>query len=328
MTDPRVPLVPTVQSFTPVDQAAPHYVSQPAVPAQRPHSKWIGRFGGWIILGTMLFFWLLNILYDQFVVHHLALSPNSLVLGGFGMTSALVYTLAYRLRPADGITPMRLLLAFLLGGLFATELAIFIEVGVSSLPVGSADNQDVLVHALAGVIEELCKIIAVVIAARGLTVRNARTGLFMGGAVGLGFAAFEDMKYAAASLTGLVPGQSGLASVLEVTLGRDILGPLEHPILTAFVASALFAAARNGRFRITPAVIGVYLIMAALHGLIDTLPILIGNVAGNSPFASAVGASSGIVIAVGLGVAWLIYTRRLRRRTADDGLQQPPVALA
>jgi RsiW-degrading membrane proteinase PrsW (M82 family)/ribosomal protein S18 acetylase RimI-like enzyme len=292
----------------------------------RPPKKWLGRFGGWIILGVMLGFWLINILFDQIVDHHVALSPNSLVLGGFGMTSALVYTMAYRLRAQDGITPLRLVLAFLAGGLLSTELAIFIEYFVGILPVGSPSAQSLLVRSLAGVIEEGCKLLVVVIAARGLAVRTARTGLFMGGAVGLGFAAYEDMRYAAASLLDLAPGHSALTAVLSVTLGRDLIGPLEHPILSALIASALFAATRDGRFRITPAFVGVFLVLAAVHGLIDAVPLLITDALG--PVAGDwLGLLVGVMLAIGLGIAWLIYTRRVRRKELADGLQQPVAVL-
>jgi hypothetical protein len=98
----------------------------PAQPARAPR-KWLGPRGGWFVFLAFTFFWFCNVLFDALIVGRVSLSTNSLVLGGFGMTGALIYTLAYRLRPAEGISVVRLLLAFLLGGLASTQLAILIE---------------------------------------------------------------------------------------------------------------------------------------------------------------------------------------------------------
>jgi RsiW-degrading membrane proteinase PrsW (M82 family) len=299
--------------------AYPPFPPPPLAVAAKPPRKWLGPKGGWLVFLGMTVFWLFNVLYDQFALHHVALSPNSLILGGFGMTGALIYTLAYRLRPADGITVVRLLLAFLLGGLFATELAVMIEAPLVTFVFSSNPHGTLIAESLAGVIEELCKILAVVIAARGLAIKTARNGLFLGGAVGLGFAAFEDMKYAAASITDPLFGHNGLGSLIGVTFGRDLFGPFEHPVLTALFAAGLFAATRNGRYRITIGVVGVYLGVAATHGLIDSLPALVALVTGGGTGVSGQlpGALSSIAVIIGIDIVWLVYSRRLRRRTFE-----------
>jgi RsiW-degrading membrane proteinase PrsW (M82 family) len=320
MTDPSMP--------------PPPLLYPPSPPPPRPQlsrlpRKWLGPKGGWLIFLGMTLFWLFNVLFDQFVLHHLALTPNSLVLGAFGMTGALVYTLAYRLRPADGISIVRLLLAFLLGGLFATELAIVIEGPLLSFALASNPHGTLVVESLAGVIEELCKIVAVVIVARGMATKTARNGLFLGGAVGLGFAAFEDMRYAASSLVDPVFGHNGLGSAIGVTFGRDLFGPFEHPVLTALFATALFAATRNGRYRITLPVVGAYLGVAAAHGLIDTLPGLLALSSGSTTAkAQAPGALLSIVVILGVDIVWLVYSRRLKRRMLLEELAatEPPAA--
>jgi RsiW-degrading membrane proteinase PrsW (M82 family) len=300
-------------------------MSEPApLAAQR---KWLGPKGGWIILGGMLLVWLAHLLFDQLVLGNLELTPNTLVLGGFAMTSAFIYTMAYRLRPDDGVTPLRLLLTFLVGGLVATELAFILEDVVIHLPVGSRANQEILTTSLAGIVEEACKLLVVIVAARGLKVRTARSGLFMGGAVGFGFAAFEDMRYAFESITG-VPDHGRLLAVIQTTVGRDVIGPLEHPIMSALLAAALFAATRNGRFRITPIVIGVYLVISAVHGLIDTVPALINQSFarnGVPAIAFVLGFAAQVVFAIGLGVAWLIYTRHLKALSRSAEGTDPPV---
>lgn len=294
----------------------------PAVAAPAPR-KWLGPRGGWWIFLGMTAFWLFNVLFDQFVDHNVGLSPNSLVLGGFGMTAALTYTLAYRLKPSDGISVVRLILAFLFGGLLATELAVIVEAPLFDVVLHSNPNAELISRSLAGVIEEACKILAVLIAARGLTTRTARSGLFLGGAVGLGFAAFEDMKYAAAALSDTLIGHSPLLSIITTTFGRDLIGPLEHPIMTALLASVLFAATRNGRFRITWRVVVAYLAISIVHGLIDTLPVLLVPVVRSASIANGLGVLLDILIAIALGIVWLVYTRRLNRQLFAG--QTPPV---
>jgi RsiW-degrading membrane proteinase PrsW (M82 family) len=301
MTDLSAPTPPT---YPPPSPAV-------AVPAPR---KWLGPRGGWWIFLGMTVFWLFNVLFDQIVDHNVGLSPNSLVLGGFGMTAALTYTLAYRLKPSDGISVVRLILAFLFGGLLATELAVIIEAPLVDVVLRSNPNAELISRSLAGVIEEACKILAVIIAARGLTTRTARSGLFLGGAVGLGFAAFEDMKYAAAALSDTLIGHSPLLSIITTTFGRDLIGPLEHPIMTALLASVLFAATRNGRFRITWRVVVAYLAISIVHGLIDTLPVLLLPVVRSASIANGLGVLLDILIAIALGIVWLVYTRRLNRQ--------------
>jgi RsiW-degrading membrane proteinase PrsW (M82 family) len=288
--------------------------------------KWLGRFGGWIIFGVFTGFWLLNLLFNWFTTHEVALSPNTLAFGGFGMTAALLYVFAYRLRPQDQLTPLRLVLAFLLGGLFTTELAFFVELFVSYIPIGSVSHSGLLVRALAGVIEESLKLAAVVIAARGLAVRNARNGLLLGGAVGLGFAAFEDMRYATATLGAPLFAHSQLASVIGVTLGRDLLGPLEHPIFTALIAAALFSASDNGRFRITGRVVAVFVGVAAAHGLIDSSPAILGFWI-PSNVATGLGALVDLIVIIAAGIVWLRYSRRVRDQTLHAEAA-PPESLA
>lgn len=307
----------TIQS--PPPPVYPPYPPPPIATRPKLPRKWLGPKGGWLVFLGLTAFWLFNVLYDQIALHHVALSPNSLILGGFGMTGALVYTLAYRLRPADGISVVRLLLAFVVGGLLSTELAIMIEGPLLQFALAANPHETLIIESLAGVIEELCKIVAVIVVARGLTIKTARNGLFLGGSVGLGFAAFEDMRYAAASLLDLPIPHNPLASVISITFGRDLLGPFEHPVLTALVASALFAATRNGRYRITPRVAGVYLGVAAVHGLIDALPglLALGNSHSTRTIAELPGQGLSLLAILGIDIVWLVYARRVRREAVD-----------
>ena len=96
-------------------------------PPPKPRRRWLGAKGGWLIFLVFTIFWAWNMLNNLLVVHNFALSPNSMVFGAFGMTAAVAYTLAYRLLPEDGISIVRLGLAFVLCGLLSTQLATMIE---------------------------------------------------------------------------------------------------------------------------------------------------------------------------------------------------------
>jgi RsiW-degrading membrane proteinase PrsW (M82 family) len=239
------------------------------------------------------------------------------------MAAAFLYTMAYRLRSTDGVTPLRLILAFLFGGLFATELAFWPELGLSFVHLSIGGDPTIVLTSLVGFIEEGCKLLAVVIASRGLRVRNARTGLFMGGAVGFGFAAFEDMRYAWETVASDPRAHDQFWNVIEITLSRNVIGVFEHPILSAMIAAAVFAAANNGRFRTTPRVVGVFVIFAVVHSLIDTVPFYVGNAVGFGVGGDILVQLPDIVIALGLGVVWLVYSRRVKRRMLETGLEPP-----
>jgi RsiW-degrading membrane proteinase PrsW (M82 family) len=305
---------------TPPPPAYPPYPPYPPPPlvaaVPKLPRKWLGPKGGWLIFLVLTAFWGANLIFNAVILHTSGVSPNTMVLGGLGMTAGLLYTLAYRIRPHDGISPLRLVLAFVFGGLLATELAAWIELLVEVAPVGSLTAKDILVRSLAGVIEEACKLLAVVVFARGLTKRTAITGLFLGGAVGLGFAAFEDMKYAVTFFDHPQPGFSPIGSLLTITLGRDAIGPFEHPVFTALIAAALFAATRGGRFRLTPRVVVVYLLVALAHALVDApysifLAVLHSRT-GSAALAFLVAAGA----VVTADIFWLRHARRLRRE--DD----------
>jgi RsiW-degrading membrane proteinase PrsW (M82 family) len=291
----------------------PPFPPPPLAVVSKPPRKWLGPAGGWIVFLVLTGFWGANLLFNGLVIHHAGFSPNTMILGGLGMTGGVLYTMAYRLRPQDEITPLRLILVFVLGGLLATELAVFLEAIVDLVPPIPVAARSLLVRSLAGIIEEACKLLVVVLFARGLTQRTPRAGLFLGGAVGLGFAAFEDMKYALAIFNQPIYPHNPVGSLVVVTLGRDAIGPFEHPIFSALLAAALFSATRAGRFRITPMVVGVYLLVSAGHGLIDSAGTLLFDVLHNRAAASALDFLVSILVALTGSIIWFRYSRRLKR---------------
>ena len=148
-----------------------------------------------------------------------------------------------------------------------------------------------------------------------LPLKNARIGLFVGGAVGLGFSVVENLGYLQQAFAlGQEQGQ-GFATFALTTLGREVTGPFLHPVFSALLGAAVFGAARGGRFRITFGVVLAYLGVAAAHGLFDALQW--------TASARALGPASGILVvllslvfAAASGLTWLYVVRRVRSREA------------
>ena len=202
--------------------------------------------------------------------HNQIIVPETLLLGGFVVPTALLFWILGELGgdrggrraavPATELDPIRVLTAFALGG------------GLGLL--GSALIEDFWTAAWprvfffdVAVTEEVVKLAAVWLLALPLAVYLRRDGMLLGGAVGLGFSAFESTGYA---FNALVGGRHIGADVLAVQAVRGLLTPVGHALWTALLAGALFAAARNGRrLRLTWSVVGWLALVCGLHALWD-----------------------------------------------------------
>src|ERR1700735_3087614 len=85
--------------------------------------KWLGRKGGLLIVALGAVLWFGNVLFEVAVFHVNEAPTGSLIIGAFTVASAFIYTMAYRLQPADGLSVTRLLLAFLVGGILSITIA-------------------------------------------------------------------------------------------------------------------------------------------------------------------------------------------------------------
>jgi RsiW-degrading membrane proteinase PrsW (M82 family) len=109
-------------------------------------------------------------------------------------------------------------------------------------------------------------------------------GIIVGAAVGMGFAALEDMAYGADSF--VHHPHAGFAVVWL----RIATGAFGHGTWTGIIGGAIWRAKRDGPPRISIAVIGAFLIAAILHGAWDWQPF---------PEQYAV-ADLGVMLAVGI----------------------------
>jgi RsiW-degrading membrane proteinase PrsW (M82 family) len=269
-----------------------HEYAQPyAVERARP--KRPGVIGGLLIFVSVFALWVYSACAELFWLRQHGTRIVIVTLASAPTAAALLYVMCRRLRPMDKITPQFLLLVAILGGFTALIIPALIE------PAWERVSIDIL-HApllpalLAGPLEEACKLAVVVVVARWVTVRNARTGLFIGGAVGFGYSIFENIDWAlnaAGSGVGLSPsGHFGF--MIHEVIVREATGAFGHPIWTALAAAALFAAARGGRLRISRSVVLAFAGVTIAHVLWDAIPTVI---------AGSLGGSAGAAVAIDFG---------------------------
>jgi protease PrsW len=160
-----------------------------------------------------------------------------------------------------------LLYAFLYGGAVGILIGGFVDAEVGRHVSRSTSLLS------AGLVEEAAKAIALLVVAWRLPARSMRAGIYLGAAVGAGFATLETTFYAMdgllSSASNRVSTDAGgvLVQLVVTEVFRALLSPFLHITWTAILGGVIFAASRGTAFQITPAVVGTYLMVAALHGL-------------------------------------------------------------
>jgi RsiW-degrading membrane proteinase PrsW (M82 family) len=232
----------------------------PEQPPLRRGRTWLRAL--WIgiclfVLTTIVLFWTSNP----------NMYPTVILIGNFLVPIVFVAFL-YDHRHLSALTPMRVATSFCIGGVLGTLGASILESFL--LPLANP-NQGLPLSSslLVGLIEEGCKIIAVILLARRIPHTSAMDGLLLGGAVGMGFAALESTGYAFTVF--LTSGGHMGASIVETVI-RGVLAPFGHGVWTAILGAALFRASGPRHFRITLPVILTYLLVSLLHGFWDGLP--------------------------------------------------------
>jgi RsiW-degrading membrane proteinase PrsW (M82 family) len=232
------------------------------------------------------------------------LFPTVVMIGSFLMPVTYV-TFFYERRHLSKLSVSTTFISFVYGGILGVLAASLLEpLFIHRIDFGSTME--------VGLIEEFAKILAVIIIAYRLPHDSEMNGLILGAAVGMGFAALETTGYA---FTTFISSDS-LSQTVFVTGVRGLLSPVGHGTWTAILASILFREARNGRFRINPAVIGAYLLVSILHGLWDGLPPVITAYLG-SGLDVIVGQI--IIGGAGLFILWLRWrdARRMQIETTE-----------
>src|SRR5579883_1169464 len=229
--------------------------TQPAQTAPQRRTSWLKV----LLIGLVLFIVTTIVL---FVTGNPNLYPTVILIGNFLVPITFVAFL-YDHQHLSTLTPYSVMSCFCVGGTLGVIGASVLEASLvppshyayEGIPLSSA--------LLVGLIEEACKIVAVMIVARRMNHSLEMDGLLLGGAVGMGFAALESTGYAFTALLlshGLIT-----ASIVETVL-RGLFAPFGHGVWTAILGAVLFRASDARRFRITIPVIIVYLFVSMLHG--------------------------------------------------------------
>lgn len=300
------------------------YPAFPHAPVKRREPrKWLGRFGGWIIAAASAGIWLwvfgFSFLFAAIAPHAhddgpSVVPPFLLLTGAATVAVALLYTMAYKLRPDDKLSAPQLLLIGGVGGLAATLVAAPANTLIDLASGGTSGQPSELSLVMAGVVEETVKLAAVLLLAMKLPVKDARIGLFVGGAVGIGFSVIENVGYLLdAFARGQEAGGNGIGYFIAVTIGRQLSGPFLHPVFSSLLAAAVFAASRDGRYRLSIGAALAYVGVVVAHGGFD-------GVIGLVQYAPLSNAARGgllllfeFVFVIASGITWLLIAQHIRR---------------
>jgi protease PrsW len=206
------------------------------------------------------------------LTRNVILLPTIVLLGSFLVpVTAVVWYLDHD--PSPALSPRRILVAFIIAGVFGVLGASLLEYWLVNVGILGALE--------VGLIEEAVKGVFILVVALGMRPFHIRDGMVLGATVGFGFAALESSGYALASLFVVQGGQLylSLTSVVITELIRGVLSPFGHGMWSAILGAAIFsAAARRGRLRLTAGVIGTFLAVSVLHGAFDSINGVLGYI--------------------------------------------------
>lgn len=204
----------------------------------------------------------------MFATMNPALYPTVILIGNF-LVPVVFVTFLYDHQHLGVLPPQTIMQSFILGGILGVLGASVLEPLLVPRPVYPYQGLPLASALLIGLIEEGCKLVAVMVLARRLRHTVEMDGLLLGAAVGMGFAALESTGYAFTAFL-LSDGAIG-ASIIETVL-RGLLAPFGHGVWTAIAAAVLFRASGPKRLRLRGSVLLAYLFVSLLHGLWDGLP--------------------------------------------------------
>jgi RsiW-degrading membrane proteinase PrsW (M82 family) len=186
----------------------------------------------WLFARFLLFF---GVIYCGFVFafqqfHNPNLIPGLILMGTFAMPIATLI-LFFELNTPRNVSLYRLIILVSLGGIVSLFVSL-IGYNISDLPWMGASS--------AGIIEELGKLVALILILRTPRYKFILNGMLFGAAVGAGFAAFESAGYALSMWD-----HFGSAAMMQTIVMRAILSPLMHVAWTAMVGAALWRVKKD-----------------------------------------------------------------------------------
>lgn len=214
---------------------------------------------------------LMNVLYMGvlFATNNVHTIPTVILLGNFLIPVTFV-TFFYERRQDSNVTFPALVGGFFWGGVLGTMMAALAEALLlrNTLSATTLPNTFIV-----GAIEELAKVLGVLVVAWRWSRDREQDGIILGAAAGMGFAALESSGYALDLFLAASNHVSQLTSAEIVLLGisvlRGLFAPFCHGVWTALLVSVMFREKGAHSFGGILKVIGAYLTVIVLHGLWD-----------------------------------------------------------
>ncbi|MED4205632.1 PrsW family intramembrane metalloprotease [Neobacillus mesonae] len=184
--------------------------------------------------------------------------PGLIIVGAFAVPITTL-TFFWEMNAPQNIAVYKIIYVVFIGGILSMLVALVFF--------------DILKHNInpitIGIVEELAKVITVIIFVRNIKYRFVLNGLLLGAAVGAGFAAFETAGYALrALLSGSIP------NLYATILWRSILAPGGHVAWAALTGAAFCLVQKNmdfdSKMLLNPKFTRIFIIVVLMHALWDT----------------------------------------------------------
>lgn len=285
-------------------------VWMPPPPPQNVPAAQVVRRGGWswfhvLWVGIVLFIVATLIM---FFTGNPNLYPTVILIGNF-LIPVVFVTFLYDHQHLSLLSTETIARSFGIGGILGVLGASVLEFLLIRPP--SVPNQGLSLGSalLVGLIEEGCKIAAVMIMVRRMRHTSQIDGLLLGAAVGMGFAALESTGYAFSALL----SQGHISASIISTVLRGLFAPFGHGVWTGILGAVLFRESGPRHFRIDLPVILTYLLVSVLHGFWDGLPVAVGLYIIVPP-GFPVSVVTIILAIIGVVILTVLYRRALRQR--------------
>jgi RsiW-degrading membrane proteinase PrsW (M82 family) len=206
--------------------------------------------------------------------------PGMMFLGAFAVPLATL-TLFFELNTPRNVSIHTVGKLFLMGAIVSLAVALL----GYSLPIFDISDME------AGVVEEVAKLLTVVVVMRSVRYKYILNGILFGAVVGAGFAAFETAGYALNDgfLQGLLPTivqngslshqvmalamHRGVIGMLQILRLRGILAPLGHVAWTALAAGAFWRVKQDKKTSVAmlfdKRFLKAFMIPVVLHAIWD-----------------------------------------------------------
>lgn len=285
---------------------------QPTTNPPRRGRSWLSTF----FIGLILF---IITIVVMFITGNPNLYPTVILIGNF-LVPVVFVAFLYDHQHFSRLTPAIVGGSFIVGGVLGVLGASILESLLVPVPSNPTQGLSLSSAFLVGLIEEGCKLLAVMLLARKMNHNWEMDGLLLGGAVGMGFAALESTGYA---FTTFLLSNGVVSASIATTVVRGLFAPFGHGIWTALMGAMLFRASEPRRFRITGSVILTYLFVSVLHALWDGAPSAIIFVI---PPGIPVSAVTLLLAIVGVISLIIVYRSAIRRHLREVSVFTTPPA--